>query len=30
MREWNCPECCSRRDRDINPSINILAAGRVV
>ncbi|EAW34301.1 Transposase [Lyngbya sp. PCC 8106] len=27
IREWDCPKCNSRHDRDINASINILAAG---
>ncbi|NEN89259.1 MAG: IS200/IS605 family element transposase accessory protein TnpB [Okeania sp. SIO3H1] len=30
IREWDCPECAARHDRDINASINILAAGQAV
>ncbi|NER04951.1 MAG: IS200/IS605 family element transposase accessory protein TnpB, partial [Okeania sp. SIO3C4] len=30
IREWDCPECAAHHDRDVNASINILAAGQAV
>jgi putative transposase len=30
VRYWTCPDCRTRRDRDLNAARNILAAGRAV
>src|SRR5262249_55445798 len=30
VRQWKCPSCSTRRDRDLNAAKNILAAGRAV
>ena len=30
VRNWSCPECDTKHDRDINAAINVKAAGLAV